>query len=124
MTVKVLPRPEHTETVVLCGLDPAAAVRAMSRALASPHEVSGAAYLPPSATAALTSLADLPGITALRLEGPSPSVTFRRERLLAELATDCDSTVLDDDASMTFWGRSAMSNRLPVLPIALSGAFR
>ncbi len=104
VTVKVLPRPEHTETVALCGLDPAAAVRAMSRALASPHEVSGAAYLPPGATAALTSLVDLPGIAALRLEGPPPSVTFRRERLLAELATDCDSTVLDDDASKTFWG--------------------
>ena len=104
VTVKVLPRPEHTETVVLCGLDPAAAVRAMSRALASPHEVSGAAYLPAGATAALTSLTDLPGIAALRLEGPPPSVTFRRERLLAELATDCDSTVLDNDASMTFWG--------------------
>jgi glycolate oxidase FAD binding subunit len=103
VTVKVLPRPEHTETVLLCGLDPAAAVRVMSRALASPHEVSGAAYLPAGATAALTSLADLPGIAALRLEGPPPSVTFRRERLLAELATDCDSTVLDDDASMTFW---------------------
>ncbi len=27
VTVKVLPRPEHTATVVLCGLDPAAAVR-------------------------------------------------------------------------------------------------
>jgi glycolate oxidase FAD binding subunit len=103
VTVKVLPRPEHTETVVLCGLDPAAGVRAMSRALASPHEVSGAAYLPVGAPAALTSLVDLPGIAALRLEGPPPSVTFRRERLLAELATDCDSTVLDDAASMTFW---------------------
>jgi glycolate oxidase FAD binding subunit len=104
VTVKVLPRPEFTETVVLCGLDPAAAVSAMSRALASPHEISGAAYLPAGVTAALTSLADLPGIAALRLEGPPPSVTFRRERLLAELATDCDSTVLDDDASTTFWG--------------------
>jgi glycolate oxidase FAD binding subunit len=104
VTVKVLPRPEFTETVVLCGLDPAAAVSAMSRALASPHEISGAAYLPAGVTAALTSLADLPGIAALRLEGPLPSVTFRRERLLAELATDCDSTVLDDDASTTFWG--------------------
>jgi glycolate oxidase FAD binding subunit len=103
VTVKVLPRPEHTETVALCGLDPAAAVRVMSRALASPQEVSGAAYLPAGATAALTSLADLPGIAALRLEGPPPSVTFRRERLLAELATDCDSTVLDDDASTAFW---------------------
>ena len=103
VTVKVLPRPEHTETVVLCGLDPAAAVRAMSRALASPHEVSGAAYLPAGATAALTSLADLPGIAALRLEGPPPSVTFRREQLLAELATDCDATVLEDEASTAFW---------------------
>jgi glycolate oxidase FAD binding subunit len=103
VTVKVLPRPEHTETVMLCGLDPAAAVSAMSRALASPHEISGAAYLPAGATAALTSLADLPGIAALRLEGPPPSVRFRRERLLAELATDCDSTVLDDDASTMFW---------------------
>ena len=103
VTIKVLPRPEHTETVVLCGLDPAAAMRAMSRALASPHEVSGAAYLPAGATAALTSLADLPGVAALRLEGPTPSVAFRRERLLAELAAGCDSTVLEDDASTTFW---------------------
>jgi glycolate oxidase FAD binding subunit len=103
VTVKVLPRPEHTETVVLCGLDSVAAARAMGRALGSPHEVSGAAYLPAGATAALTSLADLPGIAALRLEGPPPSVTFRRERLLAELATDCDSTVLEDDASTAFW---------------------
>jgi glycolate oxidase FAD binding subunit len=103
VAVKVLPRPEHTATVALCGLDPGAAVRAMSRALASPHEVSGAAYLPAGATAALTSLADLPGIVALRLEGPEPSVVYRRERLLAELAADCDATVLDDEASTTFW---------------------
>jgi len=103
VTVKVLPRPEQCETIVLCGLDPAAATRAMSQALASPHEVSGAAYLPAGATAALTSLADLPGIAALRLEGPPPSVAFRRERLLAELTADCDATVLEDEASTAFW---------------------
>jgi len=103
VTVKVLPRPEQCETIVLCGLDPAAATRAMSHALASPHEVSGAVYLPAGATAALTSLADLPGIAALRLEGPPPSVAFRRERLLAELTADCDATVLEDEASTAFW---------------------
>jgi glycolate oxidase FAD binding subunit len=43
------------------------------------------------------------GIAALRLEGPSPSVNFRRERLLTELAADCESTVLDDEASKSFW---------------------
>ena len=103
VTVKVLPRPEQCETIVLCGLDPAAATRAMSHALASPHEVSGAVYLPAGATAALTSLADLPGIAALRLEGPPPSVAFRRERLLAELTADCDATVLEDETSTAFW---------------------
>ncbi len=33
VTIKVLPRPEHTQTIVLCGLEPAAAMRAISRAL-------------------------------------------------------------------------------------------
>src|SRR5690242_11526942 len=46
VTVKVLPRPETAATVLFAGLDPAAAVRLMSAALGSPHEISGAAYLP------------------------------------------------------------------------------
>jgi glycolate oxidase FAD binding subunit len=103
VSVKVLPRPEHAETVVLCGLDPAAAGPMMNRALNSPYEVSGAAYLPPGATAALTSLAELPGIVALRLEGPLPSVAFRRRRLLAELAADCESTMFEAEASLALW---------------------
>ena len=79
VTIKVLPQPEHVVTVVLCGMDPAAAAQAMSRALSSPHDVSGAAYLP--ANSPMTAAAET---VALRLEGPEPSVAFRRERLLAE----------------------------------------
>jgi glycolate oxidase FAD binding subunit len=75
----------------------------MSRALASPHEVSGAAYLPAASTAALSRLSSMPGVAALRIEGPLPSVTYRRERLLAELAADCESTVLEGAASAVFW---------------------
>ncbi len=97
-TVKVLPRPEHVATVVLCGLDPAAAVRAMNRGLASPHDVSAAAYLP-----AGTAMAAMTKTVALRLEGPEPSVAFRRDRLQAELGADCESTVLEDNASAYFW---------------------
>src|SRR5205085_114862 len=52
VTVKVLPRPEAVATVLLAGLGPEAAVRLMGAALGSPHEVSGAAYLP-EATARL-----------------------------------------------------------------------
>ncbi len=98
VTVKVLPRPESVSTVVLCGLDAGRAVRAMGRALASPHEVSGAAYLP-AASAALA----VAGAVALRLEGPPASVAFRRERLLAELASECEAAVLEDAASAALW---------------------
>jgi glycolate dehydrogenase FAD-binding subunit len=103
VTVKVLPRPEALSTVMLWGLDALTAVRIVSRALASPHEVSGAAYLPASSTAGLVSLSGSTPIAALRLEGPSPSVTFRRERLLAELGSDYEATSLDEEASIPFW---------------------
>jgi glycolate oxidase FAD binding subunit len=97
VTLKVLPRPEHVATVLLCGLDPAAAARSMAAALGSPYEVSAAAYLP--ARAPFAAAASL----ALRLEGPEPSVAFRRDRLLAELAAGGEATVLGGDASAGFW---------------------
>ncbi|MGA8379493.1 MAG: FAD-binding protein, partial [Stellaceae bacterium] len=103
VTVKVMPRPEHTATVVLCGLDAPAASAVMSRALNSPYEVSGATYLPAGASIRSAGLTDVSGIAAFRLEGPAPSVGFRRERLLAELAADRERAVLDDDASIAFW---------------------
>src|SRR6516165_12076639 len=94
VTIRVLPCPEAVCTVVLCGLDLRAATDRLTRALASPHEISGAAYLPPTIPATPAPLTGTRGVTALRLEGPSPSVAFRRERLLAELASDCEATVL------------------------------
>jgi glycolate oxidase FAD binding subunit len=103
VTVKVLPQPEALSTVILWGLDALAAVRTLSRALASPHEISGAVYMPAPATAGLTSLSGSTAVTALRLEGPYPSVIFRRERLLAELGSDCEASSLDDEASIPFW---------------------
>lgn len=116
VTIKVLPRPEQTRTVVLCGLDAAAAARSLRRALGSPHEISGAAYLPAAAASALTSLPVMPGIAAFRLEGPEPSVAFRRERLLAELATDCEATSFEDEASSVFW--RAVRDVEPLVPLA------
>jgi glycolate oxidase FAD binding subunit len=93
VTVKVLPRPEASCTVLLAGLAPAAAVRRLGEALASPYEVSGAAYLPAQAQS----------LAALRLEGPPPSVAYRRERLLAQVAADCRSGVLEEAESEGLW---------------------
>jgi glycolate oxidase FAD binding subunit len=116
VTVKVLPRPEALSTVMLWGLDPLPAVRALSRALASPHEVSGAVYIPAPSTTGLMSLPGSTAVAALRLEGPDPSVTFRRERLLAELGWDCEAISLNDESSIRFW--QAVRD---VLPLAGSG---
>jgi len=80
VTLKVLPRPEDTRSILVGGLDDATAQRAMGDALNSPHEVSGAAHLPRGASGK-----DKP-LTLLRLEGPEPSVAARAAALTVELA--------------------------------------
>ena len=59
VTLKVMPRPESERTLVLRGLDDVTANRAMTAALGSPFDVSGAAHVPNSAfRAAAGALAD------------------------------------------------------------------
>jgi glycolate dehydrogenase FAD-binding subunit len=99
VTVKVLPQPEASCTVLLCGIEPAGAVRALTQALGSPHEVSGAAYLP----AALSLLSGMRDVVALRVEGPEPSVNFQRDQLLDEFSRDGESTTIEAEASIRFW---------------------
>ena len=83
VTVKVLPRPETVATVLFTRVEPAAAGQLMAAALGSPHEVSGAAYLPSGAAIPLCLPGDQ-GTIALRLEGPAQSVEFRCDSLARE----------------------------------------
>jgi glycolate oxidase FAD binding subunit len=89
VTLKVLPRPEKTRTVLVLGLEPARAVAAMTAALTGPHDVSGAAHLP-LGLARLSAVSYVQGagrgVTALRLEGPPASVAHRCAELKKELA--------------------------------------
>jgi len=103
ITIKVLPRPEAACTVMLYGLDPATAVQCLKRALASPHDVSGAAHLPAALSTAHIPPLEGCSATALRLEGPPLSVAFRREQLLAEFASDCEAMVLEAEPSAELW---------------------
>ena len=109
VTLKVLPRPEKTRTVMVFGQDEGQAVRVMTRALNSPHEVSGAAYLPAALAAgsAVSYVADAgasgQSVTALRLEGPGPSVTFRCDALRRELTAFGAHEELHGRNSLTFW---------------------
>jgi len=102
VTVKVLPQPETAATVMVCGVSPDDAARLMSAALGSPHEVSGAAYLPP-ATPRRAPLPAATGIVALRVEGPEPSVAFRRDTLIAELAGGGETVSLGDADTTALW---------------------
>ena len=85
VTVKVLPKPETARTVLVLGLKDAAGQAVLAESLNSPHEVSGAAYLPPNVTrrsdvASVSKAQD--GIAALRIEGPEPSTAYRAQELV------------------------------------------
>jgi glycolate oxidase FAD binding subunit len=102
VTIKVLPRPETAATVLVCGVAPDEAVRIMAAALGSPHEVSGAAYLPPG-TPQPTPLPAANGVVALRIEGPEPSVAYRRDALLQEFAGSGDTATFGDADTAALW---------------------
>lgn len=75
---KVLPGVETRASVLISGLTDAEAVAAMSRALGSPFEVSGAAHVPIGEGGQ--------PVTMLRLEGFADSVAYRADRLRDLLA--------------------------------------
>ncbi|MGI9419016.1 MAG: glycolate oxidase subunit GlcE [Geminicoccaceae bacterium] len=98
LSIKTLPRPETTWTLILRDLDDRAAVAAMAKAMGSAHEVSGAAHLPRGLPAGLGFGSG--ALTALRLEGPPPSVEARFASLQADLG---GGDKLEDKGSLTLW---------------------
>jgi len=121
VTLKVMPRPESERTLVLRGLDDIAATRAMTAALGSPFDVSGAGHVPNSAFRATGSgLGELgdrgEAVTLLRLEGITASAIHRAAALGKLLAPFGAADVLEDDASAAVWGAVR-----DVQPFAASG---
>ncbi len=101
ISVKVLPRPETSCSLVVTGLQDAAAIPLLATALNAPDEVSAAAHLPAAVAArsAVAAVSDRGAVTVLRLEGPRPSVDFRATTLEGLLGpalrlNDRDSTAL------------------------------
>ena len=120
VTVKVLPRPETAATVLITGVAPDDAVQAMAAALGSPHEISGAAYIP-AATRRPAPLPAATGIVALRVEGPEPSVVFRRDALLVELA-GAEKLALGDADTTAVW--RDIANVVPLAGLAERAVWR
>ncbi len=122
-TIKVLPAPETTRTVVVLGLDDGTAAAAMAAALGSAHEVSGAAHIPAELAAHIPEVA-APGasVTVLRIEGVAPSVKARTKALGDELAAHGAVEELDDEGSRALW--AAIRDAVPLLKSNLGDLWR
>ncbi|HEY8065273.1 MAG TPA: glycolate oxidase subunit GlcE [Methylosinus sp.] len=93
-TLKVLPKAETEETLLLRGLGEEKGLAALRKASGSPYEVSSFAYDPRE------------DMAALRLEGPEISVVTRRDELAAFLGCFGAATdFLRDAESRAFWTR-------------------
>ncbi len=106
ITVKVLPKPDKTRTVLVFGLTVEQAVSALAKALQSPYEVNGAAHLPDSSSAksSVSYIADAGGaVTCVRIEGPGPSVEARCRALRDELAEFGETEELHGRNSALLW---------------------
>ena len=91
VSLKVMPKVEIQLCLRIEGLNAKQAVAAMSAALGSPFEVSGAAQ-------------DLDGAVVLRLEGFDASVRYRADKLTQVLAGFGTVEILDDQAQCdTLW---------------------
>ncbi len=105
VTFKVLPKAEKTRTVLVMGVsDPGLVMRTAQN---SPYEVSGVAHLPQSiATRSEVSYVSAAGagVTAVRVEGPGPSVDARCKVLRNLLSPFGSVEELHTTSSVTLWG--------------------
>jgi glycolate oxidase FAD binding subunit len=106
ITIKVLPRADDVETVLVLGLEDPRAVEAMAVAMGSSCEVSGAAHLPEQAAARVPVKAVAgagKAVTALRLEGIPVSIAYRRKKLEEILRPHGALAALPSADSRTLW---------------------
>ena len=106
VTVKIMPAPERTRTVLVFGLEPPAALEALGTALGSAHEVSGAAHMP-AEVAARSAVSYVSGagaaVSAVRVEGFPASVEARCAALRALLGRFGAVEELHSKNSATLW---------------------
>jgi glycolate oxidase FAD binding subunit len=95
VTFKVLPRAERSATLVLRGLDDASAIKALSAALGSPFDVTGAAHLPGSLGG--------DGRTLVRVEGLSFSVDYRVGELRRLLKCFAWADLVEGEGASVLW---------------------
>jgi glycolate oxidase FAD binding subunit len=99
LTLKVLPAPRLTVTLMAEGLSPKAAHALMAAALGSNADVSAAAHL-------------ARGITLLRVAGFAPSVEYRCAALPGLLAAHCPLSGLEEAEAAPLWHEAMTGSAL------------
>jgi glycolate oxidase FAD binding subunit len=106
VTLKVLPAPEASATLLIETPDLASAVAALSAGLGSPYGVSAAAALPVKDHV----------IAAVRLEDFAASVAYRMEKLRGVLGSFGTQRVIADGESRAFWRGVREVEPLQIMP--------
>ena len=106
VTFKVLPVGEKLRSLLMFGLDDAAAIKALGDALRSPFEISAAVHLPRDVAAAsgVGYVRDAgASVTAIRIEGHGPSVDARLASLRELLGGSGEIEELHRQNSAALW---------------------
>ena len=106
ITLKVLPAPESTRTILVACDNSPEAVLVLTNALASPHDISGAAWVPKTAAArsSVNYVSDIgAGIAAIRIEGFRSSTGARCDALNKLVAEFGQTEELHTHNSAVFW---------------------
>ncbi len=99
ITLKVLPAPELTGSLLFPVQGAEEGVRLLSAGLCSPYGVSAASYLPAEASDRIAWLKGQGAVAIIRIEDFARSVGYRLGQLQAELG----GTLLDDETSRAVW---------------------
>ena len=109
LSIKVLPKPETSKTLVINNPHLKKALGYLGQSLSSSTDPSGGVFYPDyfGKNFILNDLTYEGGLTAIRIEGPTNSVDQRIDRLSKELGLlSQEISILDTEQSNIFWNRT------------------
>ena len=109
LSIKVLPKPETSKTLVINNPHLKKALSYLGQSLSSSTDPSGGVFYPDyfGKNFILNDLTYEGGLTAIRIEGPTNSVDQRIDRLSKELSLlSHEISILDTEQSNIFWNRT------------------
>ena len=109
ISIKVLPKPETSKTLIIKNPHLKKALGFLGQALSSSTDPSGGVFYPDyfGKNFILNDLTHDGGLTAIRIEGPTNSVDQRSDKLTKELGLlDQEFSIIDNEQSNIFWSRT------------------